>query len=178
VSAALLSMLLALAPASGAGCDVRDVVAQAPRKAASGHLSAEEREWLLALHNRCRATATPAPLPALPPLRWDAAAAAVAQRWADRCEFAHNAGRGDYGENIAYRTRPEIGAIALLWIAEGADYSRSRAGCSTGHQCGHYTQVVARRSTAVGCAAATCAFGRYLACDYAPPGNFVGQPPY
>jgi pathogenesis-related protein 1 len=171
-------LLLALLPGGAAACDVRDVTSQPAPKAMAGRLSDAERARLLALHNRCRATATPAPQPALPALRWDDAAAAVAQRWADRCAFAHNRARGDYGENIAYYTRPAIDGIAMLWIAEAPDYLYRRDRCAHGRVCGHYTQIVSRRTTAVGCAAARCRFGRYLVCDYAPPGNLVGRRPY
>ena len=171
-------LLLACVPGVAGACDVRDVTAQPAPKTMAGRLSSAERERLLALHNRCRATATPAAQPALPALRWDEAAAAVAQSWADRCEFTHNKSRGDYGENIAFYTRPAIDGLALLWISEASDFLYARNRCQHGRVCGHYTQLVSRRTTAVGCAAAKCEFGRYLVCDYAPPGNLMGKKPY
>lgn len=36
----------------------------------------------------------------MPNLVWNPAAAAVAQNYANRCVFAHNANRGPYGENL------------------------------------------------------------------------------
>jgi uncharacterized protein YkwD len=48
--------------------------------------------------------------------------------------------------------------------------------------CGHYTQVVWRKSIEVGCGVATCNSGRgnedIWICNYSPGGNFVGQTPY
>ena len=173
----MLSLALLLS-GGAAACDVRDVTAQPAPNTRSGELSDDERERLLALHNRCRETATPKPTPALPALRWDEDAAAVAQRWADGCEFEHNRKRGDYGENIAYYTRPAIDGLALLWITEARDYLYDRDRCAYGRACGHYTQIVSRRTTAVGCAAAKCSFGRFLVCNYAPPGNLINKRPY
>jgi pathogenesis-related protein 1 len=48
--------------------------------------------------------------------------------------------------------------------------------------CGHYTQVVWRDSTEVGCGVATCQSGRdtndIWICNYYPGGNFIGEKPY
>jgi hypothetical protein len=48
--------------------------------------------------------------------------------------------------------------------------------------CGHYTQVVWRNSTQLGCGVSSCTSGGVTydiwICNYAPPGNVVGQKPY
>ncbi len=48
--------------------------------------------------------------------------------------------------------------------------------------CGHYTQIVWRNSTQLGCGVATCKNGQATEdiwiCNYAPAGNFVGKAPY
>ena len=53
--------------------------------------------------------------------------------------------------------------------------------------CGHYTQLVWRNSTLLGCAYARCTSNSpfqgvptwdFWVCDYSPPGNWVGQRPY
>jgi hypothetical protein len=48
--------------------------------------------------------------------------------------------------------------------------------------CGHYTQIVWRKSLQLGCGVATCSSGRgkedIWICNYSPAGNFVGQAPY
>ena len=47
---------------------------------------------------------------------------------------------------------------------------------------GHYTQVVWRASTQIGCGVTTCGTGfnaqTEVICNYAPAGNFVGMLPY
>jgi hypothetical protein len=49
--------------------------------------------------------------------------------------------------------------------------------------CGHYTQVVWRTSTKLGCGVSTCTSTRgyqtdIWICNYSPGGNYVGQTPY
>jgi len=46
--------------------------------------------------------------------------------------------------------------------------------------CGHYTQVVWRSTTTVGCAMAVCKDSQeqIWVCQYQKPGNWVGQKPY
>jgi len=132
---------------------------------------------------------SPAPSPALAPFGWSASAAATAQAWADGCTYQHNAGRGQLGENIA-ATSP-AGAytatlVAQLWASEAPFYDYATNACAAGQQCGHYTQIVWRSTTAVGCAMRSCTvnspFGSgswdFWVCDYAPPGNWVGERPY
>lgn len=48
--------------------------------------------------------------------------------------------------------------------------------------CGHYTQIVWRKSLELGCGVATCKNGQATEdiwiCNYAPAGNIIGQAPY
>ncbi len=53
--------------------------------------------------------------------------------------------------------------------------------------CGHYTQLVWRSTSHVGCGVKNCSTGSpfpgetnwtIVVCDYEPPGNFIGQQPY
>src|SRR5437868_14948244 len=62
--------------------------------------SADAQTWLDA-QNAVRRTAQPAPSPPLPAFGWSPGAASVAQAWADGCNYQHNPGRGERGENIA-----------------------------------------------------------------------------
>lgn len=140
---------------------------------------------MLDAHNRVRANATPAPTPPLPPLTWSSAAAAVATSWANNCQWMHNTGAG-YGENLAASSGSGDSPARVVndWASEAADYDYASNSCSG--VCGHYTQLVWRATTSVGCATVTCNTGSpfgsgswtFTVCDYAPPGNWVGQRPY
>jgi hypothetical protein len=157
--------------------------------------------WLDA-HNSVRAgtfpgvTLSPPPSPALPPLGWSAAAAAIAQAWANRCVYQHNGDRGadgtPRGENIAAtapggRADATPGYVVGLWASEWPDYAHAGNTCAAGKVCGHYTQLVWRGTARVGCARASCAVNSpfqgfstwdFFVCDYEPPGNWSGERPY
>ncbi len=133
----------------------------------------------------------PAPDPAIPPLCHSSTVAAVAQGWADGCQYMHNAGRGNLGENIYAEAGPGTGTAKTpvdavrLWSSEAEffDYDNPDD-CSAPDPpgtCLHYTQVVWRDTESVGCGLRTCTtnspFGpdlptwTFVVCDYAPPGN-------
>jgi uncharacterized protein YkwD len=145
---------------------------------------------MVATHNQARAQAKPTPKPALPPLTWSDEAAKKAASWAKECKFEHNPDRGDFGENLAAAT-PNAWTTADVvksWADEAADYDFTRNTCKKGKVCGHYTQVVWRKTGAVGCATVMCnknsPFGSQFptwqnwVCNYTPPGNWVGQRPF
>jgi uncharacterized protein YkwD len=148
------------------------------------------QEWLDA-HNAVRRAPQPPPPEPLPPLTWSDGAAGVAQSWAAGCNYRHNAGRGDRGENIAATTpsrKGQISDVVTAWASEAADYDYSTNTCAAGKECGHYTQLVWASTLRVGCAHQVCTsnspFGSgnpnwdFWVCDYEPPGNFIGQKPY
>jgi hypothetical protein len=187
-SAALLCVLALAGPVSCASKANEGTQAVAERQATPGPIMASitANEWIAA-HNTARASAAPAPKPALPALSWNASAAAVAQRWADRCTWKHNPERGKLGEHIFAGTGTYTAAqVVGDWDSEKALYSRATNACQPGKACGHYTQLVWRGTTSVGCAQKACASGspfggghwKLYVCDYSPPGNFVGEKPY
>jgi hypothetical protein len=145
---------------------------------------------MLDAHNQARANARPAPQPPLPALQWSAEATKKAEAWAARCTFEHNPERGPFGENLAAATPGawKTQDVVKDWAGEAAHYNLSRNSCASGKVCGHYTQLVWRNTTHVGCAKRTCTknspFGRDFptwelwVCNYAPPGNVIGQKPY
>ncbi len=146
---------------------------------------------MITAHNNVRANGpfgpNVAPNPPLTPLTWNTAAAGTAASWAAGCQFAHNPGRGFYGENIYASTNsPSPANIVSLWASEAQYYNLSANTCAAGQICGHYTQLVWNTTTSVGCATQFCnvnsPFGGgnwYIAvCDYSPPGNYGGQRPY
>ncbi|MCI0569228.1 MAG: CAP domain-containing protein [Myxococcaceae bacterium] len=139
----------------------------------------------LAAHNRVRSDARPTPTPALSALTWSPTLASHARQWAERCTFTHST--GDLGENLFAASggtwEPED--VVQVWAGESARYDLASNGCSDPEGCGHYTQLVWRATTEVGCGHATCdtpspvgSPWRFWVCNYASAGNVVGQRPY
>ncbi|MEP2023182.1 CAP domain-containing protein, partial [Reichenbachiella sp.] len=64
------------------------------------------------------------------------------------------------------------------WGAEKQNYDYKKNKCETGKICGHYTQIVWKNTTEIGCAKTLCDGSVIWICNYNPPGNFVGQKPY
>jgi uncharacterized protein YkwD len=137
---------------------------------------------LLAAHNRERLSV------AVPPLQWDARLAAGAGEWADHLsrsgKFEHSPdlpGQEPEGENIwggtPQRYLPE--SMVGLWIAEKRFYkpgtfpANSRSGRL--QDVTHYTQVIWRRTTHVGCGARISGSEEILVCRYRTAGNIYGQ---
>ncbi|XP_041997551.1 pathogenesis-related protein PR-1-like [Salvia splendens] len=120
----------------------------------------------------------------LPPLAWDRRIAQFAASYARRrradCELRHSG--GPYGENIFWGSGGAwtAGQAAAEWVAERREYSYKSNSCADGRQCGHYTQIVWRETTRMGCARVVCDRGRgvFVICNYNPPGNYVGERPY
>lgn len=66
-----------------------------------------------------------------------------------------------------------------LWVSEKDDYDYNSNSCNAGKVCGHYTHVVWRNSVRIGCAKVRCNNGgTFIGCNYASPGDVVGQKPY
>lgn len=112
-----------------------------------------------------------------PELTWNATLAAEAQAWAERCDFAHSS--GPYGENLSAGTsRTAIEAVDD-WYSEIANYNFAAPGTSA--NTGHFSQLVWRDSTQLGCGMARCSnifpeFGGafFYVCRYQAQGNMAG----
>ncbi len=141
----------------------------------------------------------------LPPLVWSDKLAQYAQQWADElattsCSSPHHRTSEElqavgYGENLASFDSSAGGSTeqqaVSAWASEKSCYTFGKlmttdqcdTACYTAlHSdgCGHYTQIVWRKSTSLGCGVATCQNGKedIWICNYSPPGNYVGQNPY
>jgi uncharacterized protein YkwD len=132
----------------------------------------------VAAHNQARQAV------GVPPLQWSAELAVTAQRWADklresRCAMRHSGAAG-LGENLAWASGQALspGQVVGMWVGERRDYDATRNSCAPGKVCGHYTQVVWRGTTHVGCGMASCGNSEVWVCNYTPPGNYVGQRPH
>jgi hypothetical protein len=117
-----------------------------------------------------------------PPFTWSDALAAAAQRWANACtrdpmdprRFVHSpAGdRPDQGENLAWGTgNLDAQTTVDLWYDEVKQYDFSSPGFS--EATGHFTQMVWKNSTELGCAMANCSGETLWICRYSPAGNII-----
>lgn len=132
-----------------------------------GGASASDIKTILDTHNKYRAKHH------APALVWDETLAAYAQKWSDRCVFEHS--HGKYGENLA-EGHPSWTAVVDAWYNEVDMYDYSKPGFSM--DTGHFTQVVWKGTTKIGCGAATCddffKGAKLYTCSYVEFGNIVG----
>jgi uncharacterized protein YkwD len=184
----VFACLMVLTPGcTGGGGDA--AVPEAPGDEVEAELLTPLQRELLQAHNAVRAGARPTPSPALPPLKWSLRAEETARAWAEECRFDHNTARVRLGENLAASTPGAWTAQEMVenLAAEAQDYDLATGRC-TGETCGHYTQLVWRTTTGVGCAMKRCTSNSPFApdfttwdlwvCNYTPPGNVEGERPY
>ncbi|MCG3172919.1 MAG: hypothetical protein GMKNLPBB_01091 [Myxococcota bacterium] len=155
-------------------------------------LTPEQQEWIDAHNAARRDRPNPPANPPLGPLRWSKDMEAKALAWGRECKWKHNPNTMSpagvqSGENLYAGTqRVTPTRVVTLWAEEVKDYDYHALKCRAGAQCGHYTQVVWRDTTEVGCVMVECPNGLegfrsgrwYAVCNYAPPGNYVGEKPY
>ena len=119
-------------------------------------------------------------------LIWDPALAAASESYAATLASTGNWGhspkatRVGQGENLWMGTRGAFPVDAMIggWLSERSMF---RAGVfpavsttSNWADVGHYTQIISRRSTHVGCAIRANRSDEYLVCRYLPSGNLMG----
>ncbi|WWC73561.1 uncharacterized protein I206_107533 [Kwoniella pini CBS 10737] len=106
---------------------------------------------------------------------WGDELASYASQHASICaSMTHT--NGPYGENLAAGTEGFLNIISSIdmWMDEASSYDASNPTYS------HFTQVVWKETTSIGCAAINCdantgmAGQLYVMCEYHPRGNIVG----
>jgi pathogenesis-related protein 1 len=131
-------------------------------------------------------------------IKYSSKLAVSAQSWADHlqqknnCKMIHTTPDGKYGENLFWGSavkwtdgrieEQHITSKQVVddWGSEKIDYDYTTNECTKGKMCGHYTQVIWRNSTKVGCGMAVCEESKeqVWVCRYQPAGNWVGTKPY
>jgi pathogenesis-related protein 1 len=158
-------------------------------------LDAASQNAILDIHNRERTAV------GVPPVTWSNSLATDAQNWAQylaslnlrpyrppadlgdippHSQFTTNGGQG---ENLAWGTRGAFSAATLAqgWADERPNYVPGTPvgnGGTPPNVWGHYTQMVWRDTTQIGCGMASDANQDYLVCRYLPAGNYRTQAAY
>ena len=133
---------------------------------------------MLAAHNKWRTELN------LPPLAWSNELAVVAQKWANQlkrkgCKMEHSSNQ--FGENLYWSSGmgPTPEHVVNSWASERKYFNHQTKKCNGNWaKCGHYTQVIWKKTERVGCAKVTCGDEQVWVCNYDPPGNYTGIDPY
>ncbi len=145
--------------------------------------SADFVKTILDIHNRERAAVS------VTPLVWNNTLSDDAKTYAEHLiatgKFEHPSAEwvaahpmSPEGENLAWREShnpADLAQMAEGWVNEKKNY-HGEPGDFNG--VGHYTQMVWKGTTQVGCATASGNGQDILDCRYTPPGNYLGQKPY
>ena len=116
-------------------------------------------------------------------LTWNEELSELAENWAlilaKKDKAIHHRPDNEYGENISYFSyEDDLSYGVSLWTDEKKDFEYKPIGDDYAIS-GHYTQVIWKNTTEVGCG---CAKGKsgyyYFVCNYNPHGNVIGQKPY
>ena len=146
-------------------------------------LSEKEVQIALNEHNRVRKDVK------LPPFQWDDEIAAYSQEWADElsrkgCRMEHRPRSGKfaqkYGENLFMGTAGyyTVKDAVTSWESEKKDYRGGPIKMDGNFsKIGHYTQIIWKSTTHVGCGKVVCRKTLIVVCNYNPPGNYVGRTP-
>lgn len=161
------------------------VVILAAGNSASARDSRDAREFVDA-HNAVRA-AVPKPTgysgawAPVPPVTWSDEVASTAQAWAEhlrdtrKCGLLHSDTR--HGENLAAGKKMDAERALRMWAGESDKYRYSPKYVFD-TRTGHYTQLVWRKTTHIGCGRANCGRNAVVVCRYSPAGNSDGKAAY
>ena len=112
---------------------------------------------------------------------WSEALAAGAQDWAEhlrdnrKCGLVHSDTRE--GENLAGGIDFDAARAVALWASERHRYRWSPV-YAFEPASGHYTQLVWRKTSHIGCGRASCGRKSVVVCRYSPAGNRIGAAPF
>lgn len=117
------------------------------------------------LHNAMRANFS------APPLTYDATIAAYGQNYINgaNCQMVHS--RGPYGENLCLGYT-DMSECIKAWYNEWHKLDFNNPDFSS--ETGHFTQIVWKSATKVGCAEVQCGQGKLQICNY-DTGNVLGE---
>ena len=112
----------------------------------------------------------------MPPLKWSTALANDARTWAKACTIDPKTGKflhssGPEGENLAWGPARTGKSAVDDWYSEKVHYDFTKPGFQGA--AAHFTQVVWKTSTHLGCVVAPCKGQDFWVCRYSPPGNFA-----
>lgn len=120
----------------------------------------------------------------LRPLQWSDRLEAKAQSWADHLAEIGLLEHSGSGQNLAMASAGTMSLTNLvdLWGREQAYFTDGDFPdiSTTGNwmDVGHYSQIIWRTTTEVGCGFAENNGRDVLVCDYDPPGNVMGRRAY
>ncbi len=166
----------------------------------------QQIQALLDVHNTARSELNAG----INDLKWSDSIAKDAQTYADKLaasgRFEHDTNNnpsdinkryenGIYGENLYASSRAtSFSEAAQAWVDEKQYYTYGKVEVDTtcvdgidkhGNKilCGHYTQIIWKETTLVGCAKSRYSKGSFkggevVVCKYQTPGNYIGQTPY
>lgn len=141
-------------------------------------ISVSDANAVLEHHNAERAEVD------VPPLAWSPELAGYAQNWADSlkadgCTLRHRS-KTPYGENLYMGTAGHYQPVdgSKSWAEEKRHYPGGPLSPANWYPSGHYTQMVWRDTTKVGCGQSLCNGMLILVCNYQPAGNIMGRRPY
>ena len=195
------ALMLALQACGGGNSSSQTYVPplQSTTQPATNNQLTTDQQELLTLHNTARNA-----VGVTTPLQWSSQIAADAQRYANKLAKSGIWGEhdpdnhtsfyanGPYGENLfaAYNSSgamPSYAKASKAWIDEKSFYHYGKIGdsstCDTGKLCGHYTQIIWKDTSEVGCGRSRYEVGEQkgwyvIVCKYKTPGNVIGYTPY
>jgi pathogenesis-related protein 1 len=143
-----------------------EAIASIPARCPGNGLTEVEMTQILVEHNRPRVAL------GLTPLKWDCGIAASAQAWASKGKPGHNEFT-PYGENIFVSSdgAEKVTTATTGWFAEKSAWANDTGACAAGKICTHYTQMIWRKTTLIGCGINRSIDGKWkalLVCNYQP----------